>query len=51
MKQLLALIKSKGKSKKEISDEVKKSLKRKGAITENGFLKLKPTDHKDETRK
>lgn len=47
MKKLLALIKTKGKSKKEIADEVRKVLKRKKMLDGNGDGKLKATNHQN----
>jgi hypothetical protein len=40
MKKLLALIKTKGKSKKEIADEVRKVLKRKKVLDGDGKLNI-----------
>lgn len=41
MKKLLTLIKSEGKSKEEIANEIKRALKNKGMLDENGKLKIK----------
>ncbi len=43
MKKLLALVKTKGKSKKEITDEVRKILKSKKILDGNGDGKLRIT--------
>lgn len=45
MKKLLALIKTKGKSKKGIADEVRKVLKNKKMFDGNGDGKLKVTNN------
>lgn len=41
MKKLIALIKTKGKSKKQIAEEAKAVLRRKGLLSEDGKLHVK----------
>ncbi len=40
-KKILTLINSSGKSKEQIKEEVKRALKAKGMLDENGRLKIK----------
>jgi hypothetical protein len=50
MRKLLALIKTKGKSKEQIAEEVKAVLKRKGVINEDGKMKAVKEKSKNENR-